>query len=221
MRAMIAWQRWGAGLALALSGIAATAAEDAATGLVTQAQGTVQIVAADGKVIPALAFSKLKAGTKVTTGKDGRFQIVYLRNGLQETWGANSQIELGETESKPVNASKLPAIRQLPDSILKGLTRAPDAIANIGSSQGMIRVRSAFDSSKLEAAEKDYKTLRAQAPEDDVTPELYLLAAFSDLKQFDRLKQPLEEMLKRQPANPEIRRIHAAYAKRRAPGATN
>jgi hypothetical protein len=221
MKANLALQRWGAGAALALAGAAAMAADSVETALVTQAQGTVQVLAAGGKAAPVVSFAKLRAGTRVSTGEDGRFQIVYLNSGQQETWGPNSQLELGEAASKPIKASKLPGIKQLPASILKGLAQAPAALANISSIHGMIRVRSAFDGSKLEAAEKNYQMLRAQAAEEDVTPELYLLAALSDLKQGDRMKQPLEQMLMRQPANAEIRAVHAAYVKREARGAAN
>lgn len=219
MKTTLVLQRCCAGLALALAGAAAMAAEGAETGLVTQAQGAVQVAGADGKAAPVVPFAKLRAGTRVSTGEDGRFQVVYLVSGQQETWGPNSQFELGESESKPIKAGKLPAIKQLPAAILKALTQAPAAIANIRSIHGMIRVRAIFDGSKLEAAEKNYAMFRSQAADEDVTPELYLLAALSDLKQVDRMKQPLEQMLKRQPANAEIRAIHAAYLKNDARGA--
>jgi hypothetical protein len=219
MKAMLGLRQWGMAVALALAGAAVMGAEEARTALVTQAQGTVQMVQADGKMAPVVSFSKLKPGTRISIGVDGRFQLVYLSTGQQETWGSSSQIETGDTESKPIKTSNLPTIKQLPAAILKGLTQAPAAIADITSIHGMIRVRTAIDGSKLETAEKNYKMLRAQAAEDDVTPELYLLAALSELKQVDRMKQPLEQMLKRQPASAEIRAVHAAFVKHEVSGA--
>lgn len=219
MKVMPGFRRWAVMAVLALGGAAVMAAEDGKAALVTLAQGTVQVIEPDGKVAPVVPFTKLRTGTRVSIGDDGRFQFVYLGTGQQETWGGGSQIELGETESKPIKASKLPAIKQLPASILRGLTQAPTAIANIRSTHGMIRVRTAIDRSKLEAAEKNYKMLRTQTTEDDVTPELYLLAVLSELKQVDKMKQPLAQMLKRQPSNAEIRAIHAAYAKHEVSGA--
>jgi hypothetical protein len=179
MKAMLGLRQWGVAVSLALAGATVMGAEEVRTTLVTQAQGTVQMVQADGKVTPVVTFSKLKPGTRVSVGDDGRFQLVYLSTGQQETWGSSSQIETGDTESKPIKASKLPTIKQLPAAILKGLTQAPVAITDITSIHGMIRVRTAIDGSKLETVEKNYKMFRAQAADDDVTPELYLLGALS------------------------------------------
>ena len=216
MKAILGLPQWGVAISLTLSGAAVMGAEEARTALVTQAQGTVQMVQTDGKAAPVVTFSKLKPGTRVSVGDDGRFQLVYLSTGQQETWGSSSQIETGDTESKPIKASKLPTIKQLPPAILKGLTQAPTAIANITSTHGMIRVRGVVDGSKLEVAEKNYKMLRAQVAQDDVTPELYLLAALSELNQVDKMKLPLAQMLKRQPANAEVRAVHDAYMKHEA-----
>lgn len=187
-------------------------------GLITQATGAVQVMAPGSKATPAVSFAKLKAGSKVSIGSDGRFQVVYLNSGRQESWAGGSEIEVGENASKPIKAKRLPAVKQLSPLIMKGLTQAPAMIANMKSRQGMIRVRAVADWEKAEEAEKNYKMLRTQVVADDVTPELYLLAVLSELKLYDKMKQPLDEMISRQPGNEEISAMHAAYLEQMAKG---
>lgn len=212
------WRGVLAGVVLAFLAGQSVAKDAPEVGLVTQVQGSVQIGESGGESVAAIPFVKLRAGTKVDVREDGRFQIVYLNSGRQETWGASSQIEVGDTESKPIKVGKLPAVKQLPPAILKGLTQAPMMIADMRSRQGMIRVRAMGEWAKLEEAEKNYKMLRTQSQQDDVTPELFLLATLSELKLYDKMKQPLDSMLTRQPANQDIRALHDAYMKQIARG---
>lgn len=202
-----------AGLVLGFLAGQSVAKEAPEVGLITLIQGAVQIGENGSKSVAAVPFVKLRVGTRVDVREDGRFQIVYLNSGRQETWGVNSQIEVGDTESKPIKVGKLPAVKQLPPAILKGLTQAPMMIADMRSRQGMIRVRAMGEWAKLEEAEKNYKSLRAQSQQDDVTPELFLLATLSELKLYDKMKQPLDSMLTRQPSNEDIRTLHASYMK--------
>jgi hypothetical protein len=197
-----------------IAGPLAWAADAPEVGLITQAGGAVQVVESGGNPAPAVSFAKLKTGAKVIVGAEAKFQVVYLNSGRQETWAGAAELEVGDTASKPIKASKLPAVKQLPPMILKGLTQAPVMIADMRSRQGMIRVRAVGDWSKAEDAEKNYKMLRAQAAADDITPELFLLATLSELKLFDKMKSPLEEMLTRQPNNDEIKALHALYSEK-------
>jgi hypothetical protein len=213
MKTSGAWRGLMAGIVLSFFAAQAVAKEAEEVGLVTLVQGSVQVGESGAKPTAAVPFVKLLAGTKVEVKADGRFQIVYLNSGRQETWGANSQIEVGDTESKSSKAGKAPTVKQLPPAILKGLTQAPMMIADMRSRQGMIRVRSVGQTGKLEEAEKNYRDLRAQSQLDDVTPELFLLATLSQLKLHDKMKQPLEEMLARQPGNAEVRALHDSYMK--------
>ena len=179
-------------------------------GLITQLKGPVKLSTAEGEISPPL-FAKLDEGTTVDVGADGMFQLVYLGSGRQETWGANTKLVVGEKSSKPLKATRFPAIKNLPPLILQGLDKAPVVVANLRSRQGMIRVRAVEDWQTLETVQANYTSLREQAKDDDVTPELFLLASLSEMKLYDKMQEPLDEMIKRRPDDASIQALHAAY----------
>jgi hypothetical protein len=189
----------------------AWAAEAETGGFVTQSQGAVTYQRAGEGAQPLPAFLVLAAGTQVQLGADGKLQITYLRTGRQETWTGQANLEVGEGESKATTGAS-PAVKVLPPFMVATLTRAPLVMAKVESRQGMIRVRALGTAAKVKQAEARYGELRAQAVEDDITPELFLLTTLHELSAYQPMRQPLAELLRRQPNSAEVKALHQRYS---------
>jgi hypothetical protein len=63
-------------------------------------------------------------------------------------------------------------------------------------------------------AKATYAQMRQKAPAEDITPELYFYSVLQDHLLYDEMKVVTDEMLKRQPGNPEAQEL-AAYVKSR------
>jgi len=114
-------------------------------------------------------------------------------------------------------------VSQLPSAVSQRIQQAPELvqIARLGRSGG-VNVRGTDKPPRLTAAQQaevntargTYKTMRAQAAADDIMPEMYLYAVLQDYLLYDEIKPVVEEMAKRQPANPDVDAL-LAYVKSR------
>lgn len=179
--------------------LAATQALAADTGFATQVSGAVAFK--DG--VPLTPFAKLRGGDLLLLKPGAKLQLVYFESGRQETWGGACVLTVGARESAATNCPP-PAVRQLPPPVLSALLRTPDVIGDIRNRSGMVRMRSVPKPDQVTVARETYKSLRAEAAEDDITPELYLFSRLSALNQTGALDEVLAAMEKRQPNNPEI-----------------
>ena len=183
------------------------AVETEAGGFITQSQGTVSYQVGADRELPLPAFARVPSGARVKVGDNAKLQIVYLRSGLQESWVGKASLVVGDGESK-ASGSSVPAVKVLPPYMIETLTKSREVMGNIHARQGMIRVRSLMAATKVKEAEDRYVELRAQAAEDDITPEIFLLTTLDGLKAYQSMKKPLAEMLRRQPENAEARVLH-------------
>jgi hypothetical protein len=200
------WKRVAGLLWLAVLVPAAWADAGEPGGFVTQSQGNVTYQLGAGKDQPLPAFSRLASGTRVKLGDGAKLQIVYLRNGRQESWSGQAALEVGADESKASAGN--PAVKALPPYMVATLLKSHEVMGSIHSRQGMIRVRSLMTAPKVREAEERYAEQRAQAAEDDITPEIFLLTTLDGLKAYQSMKKPLAEMLRRQPGNAEAKALH-------------
>lgn len=183
-------------------------AADAGTGgLVTQSQGEISYRVGTEKSRPLPAFARIPSGTRIALGDGARLQIVYLRSGRQESWIGTTAIAVGDDESNS-SGSVVPTVKVLPPYLIATLTKSHEVIDNIHARQGMVRVRSMATAAKTAEVESRYGELRAQAAEDDITPEIFLVTALDGLKAYQRMRKPLAEMLRRQPDNAEARALN-------------
>ncbi len=183
------------------------AIEAEAGGFVTQSQGEVSYQEIGGKEQPLPSFARLASGVRIRMGDKAKLQIVYLRSGRQESWTGKAAMVVGDDESK-ASGPGVPTIKVLQPYMIETLTKSREVMGNIHARQGMIRVRSLLAAAKVKEAENRYAEMRAQATEDDITPELYLLTNLDGLKAYQSMKKPLVEMLRRQPNNAEARALH-------------
>ena len=194
-------------IAFPMSGTAA----DKEAGMITQAQGSATYTTGQDKDKPVVAFMKLRVGDKLTLSKDAKLQLVYFDNGRQETWTGAAKVVIGTSESQASDAANPPQVKKLPAIVLQQLSRAPGVVSDLKSRSGMILVRS-LPMVELRKLDENYTALRKEAAEDDVTPELYMLAGLHELKLYRDMKPVLEEMRRRQPNNPEVLAVHKHYS---------
>lgn len=197
-------------IAVALSPLYATAA-DTESGMVTQVQGSASYASGQDKDKPIVSFMKVRAGDKLSLGKDAKLQLVYLKNGRQETWAGAEKLVVGAEQSTAANAANQPKVKTLPAIVLQQLSRAPAVVSDLKNRTGMIMVRS-LPMVKMRELDKNYTDMRKEADEEDVTPELYLLAGLHELKLYRDMKPVLEDMRRRQPNNPEVLLVYQHYS---------
>ena len=198
-------------LAILLTPLLASAAEKE-SGMVTQVAGSATYSSATDKDKPVVSFMKVRAGDKLTLGKDAKLQVVYFENGRQESWNGAAKLTIGANESTAASGANPPTVKKLPAIVLKQLSRAPVVVSDLKNRTGMIMVRS-LPMVKMRELDENYAVLRKEAAEDDVTPELYLLSGLHELKLYRDMKPVLEEMRKRQPNNPEVQAVYDHYSK--------
>lgn len=196
-------------VAVMLFPLLATAADKEA-GMITLAQGHASYASGHDKDKPVVAFMKLRTGDKLTLSKDAKLQLVYFENGRQETWTGTAKVVIGTNESQATDAANPPQVKKLPAIVLQQLSRAPGVVADLTSRSGMILVRS-LPMVELRKLDENYTALRKEAAEEDVTPELYMLAGLHELKLYRDMKPVLEEMRRRQPNNPEVQAVYKHY----------
>lgn len=197
-------------LAILCTPLLAGAAEKE-SGMVTQVSGTATYNSGADKDKPVVSFMKVRSGDKLTLDKNAKLQVVYFETGRQETWTGAAKVVIGANESQAAAGANPPQVKKLPAIVLQQLSRAPGVVSDLKSRSGMILVRS-LPMVELRKLDENYATLRKEAAEDDVTPELYMLAGLHELKLFRDMKPVLEDMRRRQPNNPEVQAIHKHYS---------
>ncbi len=194
---------------LVLPLLASAAGQEA--GMITQAQGSATYSSGTDKDKPVVSFMKVRAGDKLTLGKDAKLQVVYFQNGRQESWSGAAKLTVGSNESAAANGAKPPQVKKLPAIVLQQLARAPGVVSDLKNRTGMIMVRS-LPMVKMRELDENYTAMRKEAAEDDVTPELYMLAGLHELKLYRDMKPVLEDMRRRQPSNPEVLAVYQHYS---------
>lgn len=192
-------------LTAAVLALAAAHALAADAGFATQVAGPIAFK--DG--MPLAAFTKLRSGDLLLLKPGAKLQLVYFGSGRQETWTGQCVLSVGERESTPRDCPA-PAIKELPPAVLAALQNTPDMVSDIRNRSGMVRMRALTPKKDVAAAEEQYKLLRAQAADDDITPELYLYSRLWALQQTGALANVLALMEQRRPGSPEVEALRAS-----------
>ena len=195
----------------ALLSLLVTNVSAAETGLVTAISGTIKLKDEKSAVSVLKAFTKLREGDLVMMDGVSRLQVVYFDGGLQETWLGTGEIGIGSTSSKKIKGSPQLETKTLPAILVKQLTKTPSAEGNVKA--GMVRLRSIPSSEKTRDAENQYEQLRGQTDPGDRSPELYLLASYLELREFDKLDNFLKQLNEKSPNDAELATLTELYAK--------
>lgn len=192
---------------LALVALAAPASE---VGLITAVSGNVKWQ--EGKTVASALkpFVKVREGDRLMLEGIARLQVVYFEGGRQETWLGAGALEVGNVSSTALKGGLRPEVRMLPPILVRQLSKTPSLDGNVKS--GMIRMRSIPSNDRLKTAEKNYAELRKQADPGDRNPELYLLASYYELDEFDKLVAVLGQMNDKAPKDRELAALTALYS---------
>jgi hypothetical protein len=197
-------------------------AQSSDVGLINQLSGEVAYVAQGGTQSKAQAFMKVRQGDRFTLPAGAQLRLVYFSGSRQETWKGPASFKAGTQQSEALSGQAAEAA-QLPSGVAQKIAQVPNLvqIAKLGRAGG-IAVRgggkpgrlSSEQQAELSQAKATYAQLRQKASAEDITPELYYYSVLQDHLLYSDMKAVTEEMLKRQPNNPEAQEL-AAYVKSR------
>lgn len=181
----------------------------AEVGLVTAMQGGVTLVDEKEASSDLRPFVKLRSGDRLTLKKDARLQLVYFEGGRQEVWQGVGVIAIGTAESVVAKGGLQPEVRQLPAVLVRQLTKTPAPDGSVKA--GMVRMRSMPSGGTTESVERNYAELRSRSDVADRNPELYLLASYLELREFEKLDSVLQRLAEQSPKDPEIQVLTSLY----------
>ena len=192
---------WLPGLVLALD-----------VGMVTGLSGTVALSGpqqAESRAVQA--FSKLHEGDRLKLAEHASVQLVLFRSGEEQVWQGPGELQVRNGGISAQGTALQPQVRQLPKVLVKQLAKTPAPDAQVKA--GMVRLRSMPSGGTLESVEKHYAQLRKASVATDRNPELYLLAGYFELREFDLLQQLLAQMEQKSPGDKEVALLRALYAR--------
>jgi len=173
----------------------------------------------------AQAFMKVREGDRFSVPAGAQVRLVYFQGGRQETYQGPATFTAG-TQASSVHSGAQPQVTTLPAGVPQKISQTPELvqIAKLGRSGG-VAVRGAGREQRLtpqqqaevRQAKDTYQQLRAAAAQDDITPELYLYSVLQDHLLYQDMKPVVEEMARRQPANPDVAELRA-YVKAKTEG---
>ena len=209
--------------AIVLLGMALGAvAQSSDVGLVNQLSGNVSYTGRGSTESKAQAFMKVRQGDRFTLPEGAQMRLVYFDGSRQETWKGPSSFQAGTRQSEALSGKPEQAA-QLPSGVAQKIAQVPNLvqIAKLGRSGG-IAVRgggkpgrlSPDQQAEVSQAKANYAKMRQQAAAEDITPEFYYYSVLQDHLLYEEMKTVTDEMLKRQPNNPEAMEL-AAYVKTR------
>jgi hypothetical protein len=197
-------------------------AQSGDVGLINQLSGEVAYTGQGGAQSKAQAFMKVREGDRFTLPAGAQLRVVYFNGSRQETWKGPASFKAGTQQSEAVSGQVAEAA-QLPSGVAQKIAQVPNLvqIAKLGRSGG-IAVRgggkpgrlSADQQAEVNQAKATYAQMRQKASAEDITPEMYFYSVLQDHLLYDDMKAVTDEMLKRQPGNPEAQEL-AAYVKSR------
>lgn len=200
----------------------AAGAQSSDVGLVNQLSGEVAYAAQGGTQANAQAYMKVRQGDRFTLPAGAQLRLVYFNGSRQETWKGPASFKAGTQQSDALSGQAA-EVAQLPSDVAQKIAQVPNLIqiAKLGRSGG-IAVRGGGKPGRLTSeqqaevsqAKATYAQMREKASVEDITPELYFYSVLQDHLLYDQMKTVTEEMLKRQPNNPDAQEL-AAYVKSR------
>jgi tetratricopeptide (TPR) repeat protein len=194
-------------------------------GIITQLSGGVTYRNEEYQKTPekAQAFMKILQGDYFQLEEKAMVQLVYFRSGRKETWKGPAAFIAGEVQSQVKSEKGIqaqPELKILPSGVLEGVRRVPVLLQRAGLGRsGIMQVRGLGESlhkskvpneekrAEIETAKEEYRDLRNQTKDDDLTPELYLLGILANYDQFEEMEKVIKEALKRQPDVEDLKKL--------------
>jgi hypothetical protein len=215
----------GVALVMAIGASAEGQALPPDVGIVTQLSGDVTYRNEDYQKTPGKVqvFMKILQGDCFKVEPKAMLQLVYFRSGRKETWKGPATLVVGEMQGQAEGKKGTQAQQEveiLPVGVSEGMRRIPALLRRAGLSRsGTMQVRGlgeSFQKSKglseeeqkeIAMAKKNYRNLRTQTKEDDITPELYLLGILGAYDQFEEMVKVIKDALKIHPDNEGLKKL--------------
>jgi len=218
MRPMRAMRAWAGAWLVAAS--AAAAAQGADVGLVNLVAGEVRftpLAGAPGKVQP---FMRVRDGDRFNLSAGAQLRIVFFEGSRQERWQGPASLRAGKTQGEPLQG-KPAEVASLPAGVPQRMARVSELMQN--AKLGGIQVRGAARAAppvegaapSLADARATYDRMRKGWRADDITPELYYYAVLHEHQRYDEMQAVVEEMLRKQPDNEDLKAL-AAWVRSRS-----
>ena len=201
-------------LALLFSAASAAAwAQGGDVGLVNLVSGGVTYAPRSGTAGEAVPFMRVRDGDQFTVAAGGQVRIVYFTSSRQEGWSGPSSFRAGKGAGEAISG-KAAEVTALPAGVPQRIARVPDLLQNakLGGIQvrgGLTRRQEASldQQATVREAREIYERMRKDMPADDITSELYLYAVLHDYLLYEDMKIVIEEMLRKQPGNEDLKAL--------------
>lgn len=204
-----------------LAGSAWANAQGADVGLVNLVVGDVMFSPQSGAPSKVQAFMRVRDGDRVVVPAGGQVRIVFFEGARQERWSGPASFRAAKTQGEPITG-KPTDVQILPASVPQRISRVPELMQNakLGGIQvrgGLTRQQEASleQQAALREAKVTYERMRVEMPADDITPELFYYSALHDFLLYDEMKAVVDEMVRKQPANEDVRSLAAWVDSRR------
>ena len=193
----------------------AVLAQGADVGVVNLVSGNVTFSSsgAPAKAIPA--FSRVRDGDRIDVAAGAQLRIVFFDGGRQERWVGPASFRAGKSGAQPLSG-KPAETTTLPAGVPQRIARVPELVqyAKLGGIQvrgGITPVQKASLEQQAAVAEAraTYEGMRKQSAPDDITPELFLYSALYEYLLYDDMKAAVDEMMRKQPGNEDVKALSA------------
>ena len=201
-------------LALLFSAVSAAAwAQGVDVGLVNLVSGGVTYAPLSGTLGEAKPFMRVRDGDRFNVPAGGQVRIVYFTSSRQERWSGPASFHAGQGASEGISG-KPAEVTVLPAGVPQRIARVPELMQNakLGGIQvrgGLTRRQEASldQQATVREARETYERMRKEMPADDITSELYLYAVLHDYLLYADMKAVVEEMLRKQPGNEDVKAL--------------
>jgi len=188
--------------------------DDEDAGITQGVVGGVTVMTASGTAAQAKPFMKIRNGDVFQVPPGGEVRLMYLDSARYERWVGPATFRIGKVQSTAVTAKPAES-RVLPEHAARRIAKVPDIIAF--SKLGGVGIRSlpqpngptAKQKEALRVAHERFDDMRKAAPDDDITPELYLYSVLDDYQQYGEMGKLVADMRRRQPSNEGLASLEA------------
>jgi len=192
-------------------------------GLATAVKGDV-LLTASGQTSPSplKAFEKLWVGDAVEIPDKGLVRLIFFSESRQESWKGPCKLEIaasGAREASGTKTSSSPEVKSLSKDTGKSAALIPGLLkqartASFGGSLirhpeggASLPPKAPQDDAALKQARTAYELMRKEAPQDDLSPELILLALLAEHGRWQEMATLIEKSRASFPDSTELDQV--------------
>lgn len=198
-------------LALLLGAGVAQATGPLAGAFVTVGQGVEILMTDRAHDLPVPVLGRLAPGTRLRLADGGRLQLLYLPEGRLESWQGRAVVAVGVAETQGLAIRTEPQVKRLPAAVTEALAASVLTLPEQPPRRAARRAKTQAPVNRLTAIQAQYAALREHSTEEDLLPELYLIAALEGVQAYADLQEPFDALVRKQPESPAIQALRQRY----------